>query len=266
MEENVIKSLNTAATGMSAQQDNMDVIANNIANVNTSGFKKGRAEFEDLIYHNLKEPGEASGLQSVTPTGVQTGLGVKTAAIQKDFTQGQVNITKNPLDLNIEGNGFFQVRTPDGEVAYTRDGSFKKDAQGKIVDKNGNTLVPEITIPEGAVALEISPAGEVRYLSQQNGEATNIGQIDIANFINPAGLKNLGKNLYMPTAASGQPATYRPGTMGTGFLSQGELESSNVNIVDEMVNMITAQRAYETNSKVLQASDQMLQTAVGTVR
>lgn len=259
----MIKSLNTAATGMIAQQSNMDTIANNIANVSTNGFKKGRAEFEDLIYHNLKEPGQATGEQSVTPTGVQTGLGVRTAAVQKDFTQGQAQVTKNPLDLIIEGNGFFQVRTPDGEIAYTRDGAFKKDAAGRIMDRNGNILVPEITIPEAATAVEITPAGEVRCVINNADASTAVGQIDIANFVNPAGLKSMGKNLFMPTGASGQATTYRPGTTGTGYLAQGEVETSNVNIVDEMVNMITAQRAYETNSKVIQAADQMLQTAVG---
>lgn len=258
----MIKSLNTAATGMAAQQNNMDVIANNIANVNTFGFKKSRAEFEDLVYHNLKDPGQASGLQSVTPTGVQTGLGVRTAATQKDFTMGQAIITKNPLDVQIEGAGFFQVRTPDGDVAYTRDGSFKKDGNGRIVDKNGNTLTPDIVIPPTAIQIEISSTGEVRYIQENNPEPQVLGQIDIVNFINPAGLKNVGKNLFTSTSASGQPNAARPGTNGMGFLQQGEIESSNVNIVDEMVNMITAQRAYETNSKVIQTSDQMLQTAV----
>ncbi|MEQ1722731.1 MAG: flagellar basal-body rod protein FlgG [Pseudobdellovibrio sp.] len=258
----MIKSLNTAATGMLAQQNNMDVIANNIANVNTTGFKKGRAEFEDLVYHNLKDPGEASGLNSVTPTGVQTGLGVRTASIQKDFTNGNAIMTKNPLDLQIEGTGFFQVRTPDGEISYTRDGSFKKDANGRIVDKNGNTLIPEIVIPQNSATLEITPTGEVKSMSEQNAEPQTLGQIDIVNFINPAGLKNVGKNLFVPTAASGQPAEARPGTAGMGYLAQGELEASNVNIVDEMINMISAQRAYETNSKVVQTSDQMMQTAV----
>ena len=258
----MIKSLNTAATGMIAQQNNMDVIANNIANVNTTGFKKGRAEFEDLVYHNLKEPGQASGLNSVTPTGVQTGLGVRTAAVQKDFTMGQSLITKNPLDLQIEGTGFFQVKTPDGEIAYTRDGTFKKDANGRIVDKNGNSLIPDITIPVTSIALEISPAGEVRCINDKGADPQTLGQINVANFINPAGLKNVGRNLYLPTAASGQPSESRPGTNGTGYLAQGEIETSNVNIVDEMVNMITAQRAYETNSKVIQTSDQMMQTAV----
>jgi flagellar basal-body rod protein FlgG len=258
----MIKSLNTAATGMLAQQNNMDVIANNIANVNTYGFKKGRAEFEDLVYHNLKDPGQASGLQSVTPTGVQTGLGVRTAAVQKDFTMGQAIITKNPLDVQIEGPGFFQVRNPDGEISYTRDGSFKKDANGKMVDKNGNTLIPDIVIPPTTLSLEISSTGDVRCIHEKNAEPQVLGQIELVNFINPAGLKNVGKNLFVPTAASGQPNTARPGTNGMGFLAQGEIESSNVNIVDEMVNMITAQRAYETNSKVIQTSDQMMQTAV----
>jgi len=258
----MIKSLNTAATGMIAQQNNMDVIANNIANVNTYGFKKGRAEFEDLVYHNLKDPGQASGLNSVTPTGVQTGLGVRTAAVQKDFGTGQTVVTKNPLDVQIEGSGFFQVRTPDGELAYTRDGSFKKDGNGKIVDKNGNSLIPEMTIPQGSIAVEISPAGDVHCIMGQNNEPQSLGQIEIVNFINPAGLKNVGKNLFVPTSASGQAAAARPGTNGMGYLQQGEIETSNVNIVDEMVNMITAQRAYETNSKVIQTSDQMMQTAV----
>ena len=258
----MIKSLNTAATGMLAQQSNMDVISNNIANVSTTGFKKGRAEFEDLVYHNLKEPGQASGLNSVTPTGVQTGLGVRKAAVQKDFADGAAVITKNPLDISIEGSGFFQVQTPDGEISYTRDGSFKKDANGRVVDKNGNRLIPEIIIPETSIALEITPSGEVRSTQELNETPQVLGQIDIANFINPAGLKSVGKNLFVPTAASGQPTTARPGTVGQGYLAQGELEGSNVNIVDEMINMISAQRAYETNSKVVQTSDQMMQTAV----
>lgn len=258
----MFKSLNTAATGMIAQQSNIDVVANNIANVDTAGFKKSRAEFEDLIYSNQKDPGQATGLNSITPTGVQTGLGVRTASIAKDFTGGQTKITNNPLDFQIEGNGFFQVRTPDGEIAYTRDGAFKKDASGKIVDKNGNALIPELTIPQTAMVIEATPAGEVRVIHSSGGEPEVIGQMELANFVNPAGLKSMGKNLFQPTAASGQAATTRPGTQGTGFVSQNQLETSNVNIVDEMINMITAQRAYETNSKVVQTSDQMLQTAV----
>ncbi|MFM6928932.1 MAG: flagellar basal-body rod protein FlgG [Bdellovibrio sp.] len=256
----MLKSLNTAATGMAAQQTNMDVIANNIANVSTTGFKKSRAEFEDLMYQTQKEPGAATGMNSYSPNGVQTGLGVRTAAIQKDFTGGAVQITKNPLDIEVEGSGFFRVMTPDGDVAYTRDGSFKKDPSGKIVDKNGNALQPEITIPPNVAGIEISPNGEVRTITNLGDTPQTLGQIDLTMFVNPAGLKAMGKNLFSQTPASGQAVQSRPGLNGTGYLAQGQLEASNVNIVDEMVNMITAQRAYETNSKVIQASDQMLQS------
>lgn len=256
----MLKSLNTAATGMAAQQTNMDVIANNIANVSTAGFKKSRAEFEDLVYQTQKEPGSATGMNSYSPNGVQTGLGVRTAAVQKDFAMGNALVTKNPLDLQIEGTGFFQVLTPDGQVAYTRDGAFKKDPNGRIVDKNGNLLQPEISIPPNVAGLEVSASGEVRIIQGLSDTPQTIGQIDLVNFVNPAGLKALGKNIFSQTPSSGQPQTSRPGMGGTGYLAQGQLESSNVNIVDEMVNMITAQRAYETNSKVIQASDQMLQS------
>lgn len=256
----MLKSLNTAATGMAAQQTNMDVIANNIANVSTSGFKRSRAEFEDLMYHTQKEPGTATGLNAYSPNGVQTGLGVRTAAIQKDFAGGSSQITKNPLDIQIEGAGFFQVLTPDGQIAYTRDGAFKKDPTGRVVDKNGNLLQPEITVPPDVAGLEIAANGEVRVIQGLNSAPQTIGQIDIVNFVNPAGLKAMGKNLFSQSPSSGQPIAARPGLNGTGYLSQGQLEASNVNIVDEMVNMITSQRAYETNSKVIQASDQMLQS------
>jgi flagellar basal-body rod protein FlgG len=256
----MIKSLNTAATGMAAQQTNMDVIANNIANVSTAGFKKSRAEFEDLMYQTQKEPGTASGLNAYSPNGVQTGLGVRTAAIQKDFENGNAQVTKNPLDIEISGAGFFQVLTPDGQVAYTRDGAFKKDPNGKIVDKNGNALQPEITVPNNVSGIEIAANGEVRVIQGLSDAPQVIGNITVTNFVNPAGLKALGKNLYSQTPSSGQPVSSRPGLNGTGYLEQGQLENSNVNIVDEMVNMITAQRAYETNSKVIQASDQMLQS------
>lgn len=256
----MIKALNTAATGLEAQQTNMEVISNNLANVSTAGFKKSRAEFEDLMYQNIKEPGAASGANSVSPTGVQTGLGVRTAAIQKDFSTGGAIITKAPLDLQIEGNGFFQVLTSDGTVAFTRDGAFKRDPQGRMIDKNGNVLQPEITVPADAAGVEISPTGEVRIIRNFNDPPAQVGQIDIVNFVNPAGLKSVGKNLFVQTPASGQPVTSRPGLQGTGYLAQGQLEGSNVNIVDEMVNMISAQRFYETNSKTIQAADQMLQT------
>ena len=261
----MIKSLTTAATGMQAQQSNLDVIANNLANVNTAGFKKSRAEFEDLMYHNTKEPGAATGMNSVSPTGVQTGLGVRTASIQKDFQDGTTILTKGTLDLQIEGSGFFQIMTPDGQVAYSRDGAFKKDANGRIVDKNGNALQPEITIPPTARGVEISPSGEVMVLQDVNSTPQTVGQIDIVTFVNPSGLSAIGKNLFMQTGASGAPTTTRPGLNGSGFLAQGQLEGSNVNIVDEMVNMITAQRAYETNSKVIHSADQMLQ-AINNLR
>lgn len=256
----MLKSLNTSATGMAAQQNNMDVIANNLANVSTTGFKKSRAEFEDLMYQTTKEPGSYAGANAYSPNGVQVGLGVRTAGVQKDFTDGSVVTTKQPLDLQIEGSGFFQLQLPDGSIGYTRDGSFKKDPAGRIVDKNGNPLLPEITIPPNVVGLEIAPTGQVRVIETLGSAPTELGQIELAQFVNPAGLKSLGKNVFVPSSSSGQAVVNPPTTNGLGALAQGQLESSNVNIVDEMVNMITAQRAYETNSKVIQASDQMLQT------
>lgn len=256
----MIKALNTAATGLQAQQTNMEVVSNNLANVSTNGFKKSRAEFEDLMYQTQKEPGAATGLNAVSPTGVQTGLGVKVGAVQKDFTGGSAIVTKNPFDMQIEGAGFFQVLTPDGQIGYTRDGAFKRDPNGRLIDKNGNTLQPEITIPADAAGVDISSTGEVKIIMNLNDAPTTVGQIDIVNFVNPAGLRSMGKNVFTQSSASGQPITTRPGQQGTGFISQGQLEGSNVNIVDEMVNMITAQRFYETNSKAVQAADQMLQS------
>lgn len=256
----MIKSLNTAATGMQAQQTNMDVIANNIANVGTTGFKKARAEFEDLLYQTVKEPGARTGENAVSPTGVQTGLGVRTSSIQKDFDLGSAKITKNPLDLQIEGNGFFPVQMIDGQIGYTRDGSFKKDPDGRIVDRNGNALQPSITIPPDAVGIEISPRGQVGIIKGMNSVPEIIGQIETVNFVNPAGLRAIGRNLFLPSGASGVPIQGTPGTQGMGEIAQGQIEASNVNIVEEMVNMITAQRSYETNSKAIQAADQMLQT------
>lgn len=255
----MLKSLSTASTGMGAQQTNLDVIANNLANVSTTGFKKSRAEFEDLMYQTIKEPGAASGLNAISPTGVQTGLGVRTAGVQKDFEMGASRPTKQPYDLNIEGPGFFPIQLSDGQIGYTRDGSFKKDPSGRIVDKNGNALQPEIVVPANASAINISANGQVSVLVGNSQQPQNIGQIELVNFINPAGLKSLGKNIFVPSASSGLPQQAQPGAQGLGHIAQGELEGSNVNIVEEMVNMITAQRAYETNSKVIQASDQMLQ-------
>jgi flagellar basal-body rod protein FlgG len=255
----MIKSLNTAATGMKAQQTNMDVVANNIANTSTTGFKKSRAEFEDLMYHTIKEPGAVSGANSVTPTGVQVGLGVKTAAVHKDFEQGSTKITKNPFDIEIQGPGFFPVQLPNGSIGYTRSGAFKKGPAGRLMDNNGNILQPEVTVPPNAAGVEISPTGQVAIITGVNTVPQQIGQLNLVTFVNPAGLRSMGKNIFMPSNASGLPQQGNPGDNGLGYLAQGQLEASNVNVVDEMVNMISAQRAYETNSKVIQASDQMLQ-------
>lgn len=255
-----MKALNSAASGMIAQQSNMDVISNNIANASTAGFKKSRAEFEDLLYHTIKEPGANTGLNSITPTGVQVGLGVRTASVQKDMSIGSAIITKNPLDVQIEGSGFFQLTTPDGETVFTRDGQFKKDVTGRMADKNGNILQPEISIPAEATGIEIDNSGAVSIVTAENSIPQQIGQIEVVNFINPAGLKSLGRNVFAVSNSSGQPQANRPGLGGTGFLAQGQIEGSNVNIVDEMISMIRSQRAYETNSKAVQAADQMLQS------
>ncbi len=256
----MIKSLNTAATGMQAQQTNMDTIANNIANVSTNGFKKARAEFEDLLYITEKEPGAQTGANSISPTGVQVGLGVRTAGVSKNFVQGSAKITNAPFDIAIEGNGFFPVQMPNGQIAYTRDGAFKKGPDGRIQDRNGNVLIPEIVVPPNASGIEVSPNGQVAVITAQSAVPQNVGNIQLVNFVNPAGLKNIGRNLFFPSQASGVPQQGAPGENGLGQVAQGQLEISNVNIVEEMVNMISAQRAYETNSKVIQASDQMLQS------
>ncbi len=255
----MFKALYTAATGMKAQQTNIDVTANNIANVSTMGFKRARAEFEDLLYQNVKEPGTATGANSISPTGVQIGLGTKTAAVTKDFTQGSSKVTNGALDLEIDGAGFFPVQMADGQVGYTRDGAFKKGPDGRIEDRNGNVLQPEMTIPANASGVQITPDGKVQVIFANNFTPQDVGQIQVVNFVNPAGLKSIGGNLFVPSNSSGLPQQGVPGQNGLGTLTQGQLETSNVNIVDEMVNMITEQRAYETNSKVVQAADQMLQ-------
>ncbi len=255
----MIKSLHTAATGMQAQQTNMDTIANNIANTSTTGFKKTRAEFEDLLYQNIKEPGAATGLNAVSPTGVQVGLGVKTGATQKDFSLGSLQTTNRELDVAINGKGFLQFLRPDGSMAYGRNGELHRSADGRIVDFNGNTLQPEIVLPNDAADVIINPQGEVSVLTTGSEVPQVIGQIELATFVNPTGLKAIGGNLFLATSASGDAAVGNPGQGPYGAIGQRELETSNVNIVEEMVNMITTQRAYETNSKVIQASDQMLQ-------
>lgn len=261
----MIRSLNTAASGMKAQQTSMDVIANNIANASTTGFKKSRAEFEDLMYQTLQEPGSATGLNSITPTGVQVGHGSKVTGVDKNFEQGSTKVTNGAFDLEIQGAGFFPVRMANGQIAYTRDGSFKKGPDGRLQDRNGNFLQPEIAIPPSATGVEISGDGQVNVIIDNPAQPQSVGQIQIVGFVNPAGLKSLGGNLFIPTAGSGVPQQASPGQAGLGTIAQGQLETSNVNIVDEMVNMISTQRSYETNSKVIQASDQMLQ-AINNLR
>ncbi len=257
----MIRSLWTAATGMEAQQLNIDTISNNLANVNTAGFKRSRADFEDLLYQMVKEAGVASTSNTVEPTGIQIGLGVKPAAVVKNFSQGNFKETGNPLDLAIAGNGFFQITMPDGTTAYTRDGSFKIDANGRVVTSEGYPLSPEITIPGDTVSINIGNDGTVSVLEAGQNTPSQIGQIQLSSFINPAGLKAVGHNLYKESDASGAATVANPGSNGLGTIEQGILEMSNVSVVQEMVEMIAGQRAYETNAKAIQTSDEMLQTA-----
>jgi flagellar basal-body rod protein FlgG len=255
------RSLYIAATGMEAQRLNIDVISNNLANVNTTGFKKSRADFQELLYQGLKSAGASSAEGAELPTGIQVGLGVKPAAVQKMFQQGDFVSTGNSLDLVIEGNGFFQITKPDGEVAYSRSGSFKVDSEGRIVNSDGYPLEPAITIPSNTLQITVTQDGTVSVMQAGSTTPVQIGQIELSQFINPGGLNALGKNLFTPTGASGEPTTGNPGTDGLGTINQGFLEMSNVNIVEEMVNMIVSQRAYELNSRVVQTSDEMLQMA-----
>ena len=257
----MMRSLYTAASGMTGQQFNMDTIANNLANVNTTGFKKSRADFQDLLYQSLRFAGTPVTAGAQIPTGIQIGHGVRPVATQKIFSQGTFQQTDNPLDLVIEGDGFFQVLMPDGTVAYTRDGAFKQDAEGRIVTSDGFFLEPEIVIPDDAVQIAIGADGTVAVTLAGESEPQTIGQIELARFINPAGLQSGGRNLFLATGASGIPVVGTAGLDGLGNLAQGFLEMSNVQVVQEMVAMITSQRAYEVNSRAIQASDDMLQTA-----
>lgn len=256
----MIKAMNTAATGMVAQQMNIDNIANNLANVNTTGFKKGRMEFQDILYQNYRRAGSASAIGSIVPVNLDVGYGTKAVATTREFSSGSMEITNNPTDLAIAGNGFFQVQMPDGKTAYTRDGTFKLSADGQFVTADGFLMTPEITVPEDATDLSVGIDGQVFVLLIGNETPQQVGQIEMARFINPAGLSAVGHNLYIETNSSGTPITGTPGSEGLGTLEQGHLESSNVSVVDEMVNMIMAQRAYEINSKVIQTSDDMSQT------
>lgn len=255
----MIRSLWIAKTGLDAQQTNIDVISNNLANVSTNGFKRARPVFEDLLYQTLRQPGAQSSQQTQLPTGLQLGTGVRPVAVEKIHVQGNLQQTGNNLDVAISGKGFLQILMPDGTTAYTRDGSFQVDSQGQMVTASGYSLQPAITIPANATSVTIGKDGTVSVVQAGSTAATQVGTLQLAGFINPAGLQSLGENLLQETAASGAPSANTPGTNGLGFLNQNYLETSNVNVVEEMVNMIQAQRAYEINSKAVTVSDQMLQ-------
>lgn len=252
-------ALYSAASGMKAQQLNTDVTSNNLSNVNTTGYKKARAEFQDLLYRTAAEAGVPVTGGTMTPVGTQIGSGVRSVAITRMFSQGDFTTTDNPLDLVVEGEGFFQVQLPDGTRAYTRDGSFKMDRNGQVLTAEGLPLVPNITIPQGVLRPNVSQEGLVT--GNLGGQQVTLGQIQLVRFVNPAGLSSLGHNLFVATAASGEPIEGNPGVEGMGNVLQGYLENSNVRIVDEMVNLIVAQRAYEANSKAITTSDEMLAMA-----
>lgn len=254
----MIRSLWTAKTGLESQQVQLDVIANNLANVSTNGFKRGRAVFEDLLYQTLRQPGAQSSQQTQIPTGLQLGTGVRPVSTARIFTQGNLQKTDGTLDIAVQGNGFFQVLLPDGTTAYTRDGAFQKDNQGQIVTSDGYPLQPNITIPADALSVTVGTDGTVSITQAGNAATTQIGSIQLATFINPGGLLSIGQNLFQETAASGTPTPNTPGTNGAGAVNQGYVETSNVNVAEELVTMIQTQRAYELNSKVVSTSDAML--------
>ncbi len=257
----MIRSLYTAATGMKANQLYIDNIANNLSNVNTTGFKKSKLEFQDLLYQTMVEPGSGNADGAKAPAGLQVGLGTRSVSNQKIFGQGSLQQTTNNLDIAIQGSGFIQVQMPNGETAYSRDGSLKISSDGTLVTSNGYLIEPNITIPDGAQQLTIDGNGKVAVIMNNSGTFEDVGQIELAKFVNEGGLKSLGNNLYQATAASGQPEIEVPGENGTGAIMQGYLEASNVEMVEEMVNMIVAQRAYEVSSKAIKTAEEMLQIA-----
>ncbi len=261
----MIRALRTAATGMSAQQMNVDTIANNLANVNTTGFKRTRMDFQDIFYQQIRPAGTPTA-ERQSPTGLQVGLGVRAAATQKLFSQGALEESGNQLDMAIEGHGFFQVTLPDGTIGFTRDGSFKRDGEGNVVTSDGLLLEPGITVPADATLISISADGTISAQVAGQDEPQVLGEIQLASFPNPAGLNAIGKNLFRKSPASGEPTINAPGTAGFGTIAQGFTEKSNVDVVTEMVGMISAQRAYEVNSRVITGVDQMLETAAGLLR
>jgi flagellar basal-body rod protein FlgG len=256
-----MRSLDIAGTGMQAQQTNVEVISNNLANMTTTGFKRERAEFQDLIYQNLRRVGSnSSDTGTIVPSGAQVGLGVKTAAIYRINEQGNLQQTSNTLDMAIQGNGYFQITLPDGETAYTRDGTFSLSPDGTIVTADGYTVLPGLTIPTAATSVTVNTSGQLQVTLQGQTAPTTVGQFQLASFPNEAGLAAQGDNLFLQTAASGAPVAGNPATTGFGTMMQGFIETSNVNVVTEITNLITAQRAYEMNSKVITTSDEMLST------
>lgn len=254
----MIRSLWIAKTGLDAQQTNLDVISNNLANVSTNGFKRARAVFEDLLYQTMRQPGAQSSQQTQIPSGLMLGTGVRPISTERNFSQGSLQRTEGPLDIAINGNGFFQIQMPDGTLAYTRDGSLQLDSTGQIVTSSGYPLSPAITIPSTATSVSISRDGIVSYTEQGVTTPTQIGTIQLAGFINNGGLQSTGENLFVETASSGTPTPNTPGTNGVGLLNQGYVETSNVNVAEELVTMIQTQRAYELNSKAVSTSDAML--------
>jgi flagellar basal-body rod protein FlgG len=255
----MIRSLWTAKSGLEAQQLNVDVISNNLANVSTNGFKRARPIFEDLLYQTLRQPGAQSSQLTALPTGLQVGLGAAPVATVRNFSNGNLQQTGNSLDLAINGRGFFQILLPDGTTGYTRDGAFQLDNQGQVVTALGYQLQPGITIPADALTVTIGADGTVSVTQPGAASPTQVGTLQLADFINPAGLQSRGDNLFLETAASGPPNVNQPGTNGLGLLNQGFVETSNVSVTEELVNLITAQRAFEINSRAVQTSDQMLQ-------
>ena len=255
----MINSLWISKTGMEAQQTQLDVISHNLANVSTTGYKRATAVFEDLMYQNLRQVGSSTSEQSTLPTGLHLGLGVRTVATSRSFSQGSLQQSGNNLDVAIQGNGFFQITMPDGTTNYTRDGSFQVDNQGRLVTATGMPVVNGVTVPANATSLSISATGVVSATIPGTTGPQSVGTIALASFINPAGLEPKGQNLFAESTASGQPNSGVPGSNGLGQLSQGFLETSNVNVVQELITMIQTQRAYEMNSKAIQTSDQMLQ-------
>ncbi|MFQ5766661.1 MAG: flagellar basal-body rod protein FlgG [Acidobacteriota bacterium] len=252
------RALWTAASGMASQQINVDTIANNLANVNSTGFKRSRAEFRDLLYQTVVAPGTSSSTTTTSPGGIQMGHGVRPSAVKKLFSQGDFKKTDNPLDLIVQGSGFFQVILPDGNTAYTRDGAFTADRDGNLVNSEGALLDPPITLPPDTLSIAVGSDGTVSVVQPGQSTATQVGSIELANFVNPTGLLAQGGNLFLPTEASGDATTGTPGQDGLGTIAQGFLELSNVSIVNELVDLIAAQRAYELNSRAVRAADEML--------